>query len=45
MDLNCLYQRHQVSGDAACGVHRELTQLYAPRNSAAKNRRSIAGAA
>ena len=50
LDLNYLYQRHQVSlfmadnatGDAARSAHRELAQLYAVRIAEAKNRQSIA---
>lgn len=53
MDLNYLYQRHQVSrfmaenadSEAARRVHREFASAYGSRIEAAKNEQRIAGVA
>lgn len=53
MDLNYLYQRHQVSrfmaenavSEAARRVHREFASVYASRIAAAKNQQRVAGVA
>ena len=49
MDLNYLYQRHQVSrfmaenavSEAARRIHRDLASAYASRIAAAKNQQHI----